>query len=114
MDIKKIGLLFTFVLMVLSLTAHPPKKIILKFDIKTQELDVKVDHSVKDMNEHFIDKIIVKVNGTEVYSEEFNKQKDLKADVYRITLENVKAGDEIELTATCNKWGKKSKKLKVK
>ena len=114
MQIRKIGIIFAFMLLVISVSAHPPKKITLKFDIKTQELDIKVDHSVKDMNDHFIEKLSVKVNGKEVYSEEFSKQKDLKADVYRILLENVKVGDEVELTASCNKWGKKSKKLTVK
>ena len=114
MQIKKIGILFVFVLLVLSAAAHPPKKITLKFDVKTQELDVKIDHSVKNMNEHFIKKIVVKVNGTEVLSKDYSKQKDMKADVYRITLKNVNAGDEVELTASCNKWGKKSKKLVVK
>lgn len=114
MEIKKIGLLFTLVIMVMTLSAHPPKKITLKFDNKTQELDVRIDHSVKNKNEHFVDNIMVKINGTEVQSNDYTKQKDMKADVYRIVLENVKAGDEIELTASCNKWGKKSKKLTVK
>lgn len=111
---KKIAILFTFMLLVMSLTAHPPKKITLRFDIKTQELDLKVNHSVKDMKDHFIKKITIKVNDNEVYSKSYTKQKDLKADVYRIRLENIKIGDKLELRARCNKWGKKSKKLIIK
>jgi len=114
MKIKKIGILFAFMLLIMGVAAHPPQKIELKFDIKTQELNAKIDHSVRDINEHFINKISIKINGTEVLSKDYENQKDLKSDVYHFTLENVKAGDEIELTASCNKWGKKSKKLIVK
>ena len=114
MQIKKIMVFFAFVLFTINVSAHPPKKITLKFDIKTQELDARIDHSVKNKNEHFIEKITVKVNGTEVQSNDYTMQKDMKADVYRFVLKNVKAGDEVLLKASCNKWGKKSKKLIIK
>jgi len=113
MKLRKLVLVFSLLLFVMSAIAHPPKKITLKFDFKTQELDANITHEVKDMNEHFIENITVTVNGNEVLSTDYKKQKDLKADVYRLKLENIKVGDLIELTASCNKWGKKSKSLTI-
>lgn len=113
MKLRKIILSFALILFAFNVSAHPPKKITLKFDAKTQELDINIDHAVKDMNDHFVEKITVNINGTLVSTTEYKKQKDLKGDVYRIKLADIKVGDLIEVTANCNKWGKKSKKLTV-
>lgn len=109
----KLGLVFVLMLIMMSAIAHPPKKIALKFDMKSQELDVKIDHEVRDMNVHFIKNITVRVNGTKVLSQVYKKQKDLLADVYRFKLENIKVGDLVKVTATSNGWGKKRKKILI-
>jgi len=110
----RLGLVFMLMLIMMSATAHPPKKIVLKFDIKSQELDVKIDHEVMDMNDHFIKNISIRVNGTKVLTQVYKKQRDLLADVYRFKLKNIKVGDMVKLTATSNRWGRKSKKIVIK
>jgi desulfoferrodoxin (superoxide reductase-like protein) len=115
MKIKKLALFFAFMLFTMaSVFAHPPKKIELKFDVKTQQLDVKIYHSVSNKSEHYINNISIKVNTVEMRSTDYTKQDDGKIPTYHFTLKDVKAGDLIAVTAKCNKWGKKTKNLKVK
>ncbi len=115
MKIKKFGLLLAFMLFTTaSIFAHPPKKIELKFDVKTQQLDVKIHHSVSNKSEHYIKNISIKVNTIEIRSTDYTKQDDGKIPTYHFILKGVKAGDLIAVTAKCNKWGKKTKNLEVK
>ena len=103
--------LFIILFVVSSTMAHPPKSITLKFDNKTQELDVKITHPVKDVKDHFIETILIKVNDSEVVKQVYKFQRDEKADVFRFKLEDLKSGDVIQLKANCSKWGKKNKSL---
>lgn len=111
---KKISLLFMLMFFVYAANANPPKSVTLKFDLKSQDLDVNIIHQVNDITDHFIKTVTITVNGNEVVNEKYKKQKDSKGDVFRYTMENIKVGDVIKLTASCNKWGKKSKTLIIK
>ncbi|MBN2238011.1 MAG: hypothetical protein JW729_10650 [Bacteroidales bacterium] len=110
---KKISLILVLLAFSFAAMSNPPKKVTLKFDLKSQEIDVNIQHSVGDITDHFIENVVVKLNDQEVVNENYDKQKDTKGDLFRYKLENVKKGDVLEVTATCNKWGKKTSKITI-
>ncbi|MFP4459024.1 MAG: desulfoferrodoxin family protein [Candidatus Zixiibacteriota bacterium] len=99
--------------MAMALSAHAPKDIEAKFDIETKILEITVNHPVKG-DGHYVEKITVELNDEEIIQQQLNKQEDKEKQtvVYKIT--NAKSGDEIEVIADCNKFGKEKAKIEVK
>jgi len=112
---KKIATYFLVALLGfgLSVMAHGPKKILLSFDKDTQTLTADIQHKVKNIESHYISEVIVFVNDKEVKTVSYEKQSEKLNELVEIPLENIKEGDEIKLSAKCNKFGKKSSKLVV-
>lgn len=93
--------------------AHAPKKVILKFNKEKGILEAAINHKVKNTDEHYIKEVVVYVNDVEVKTQAFQEQTEKADEKVAITLENIKDGDVIKLTAKCNKLGKKSAKITV-
>lgn len=111
---KKSGLILLslFVLFSQSL-AHPPVKVRLQYNPGTRRLTVGLPHHVKDIEKHYISKIIVKLNGKEIISQIFSVQSSLKTHQAGYFVPSAKPGDVFEVTATCNQYGKKKGKLLI-
>ena len=91
--------------------AHPPSKIILDFNAETHILKVAISHSVKDTAKHFINTL--SVNGNEIVDQNFLTQFDAADQEAQFLIHDAKPGDEIEVTASCNIFGKKTEKIKL-
>ena len=98
---------------VLTLYAHPAKDVILEYNKETKTLKIIAKHEVNNAEKHYIDWLVVKVNGNEKARQEYQKQTNNAELVVEIVLENVQPGDEIEVITNCNKFGKKKAKIKI-
>jgi len=110
---KRLIFLFAFFLIGMMVFATAPKKVELKLNKNTGVLEVTVIHKVKDVEKHYIDEIIVEVNGEQVAVKNPEKQTDVQQETIEFVVENLKPGDEIKVSAKCNQFGKKSAKLTV-
>ncbi len=93
--------------------AHPPSKIILDFYSETHILKVAINHAVEDPVKHFIKEVTVKLNGNEIITQEFITQYRRVDQETQFLIHDAKPGDEIEVTASCNIFGKKAEKIKL-
>lgn len=110
---KKYFLFFALTLFVsVSLHADPAKKVNLKYNNRT--LTVQVVHPVKDVANHFIEQIIVNVNGKDVKTLKFDKQSSKENAALELKIPEIKSGSDVKVTTRCNKFGKKTGKLKIK
>ncbi|HDQ44356.1 MAG TPA: hypothetical protein ENN17_02490 [bacterium] len=91
--------------------SHPPSKIILDFNPETHILKVAIAHSVQDTVKHFIDGLTVSLNGKVILSQKFLTQLDSKGQETLFLIHDVKSGDKIEATASCNVFGKKKESI---
>lgn len=90
--------------------AHPPDSLKLSVDT-TGTLLVKVYHPVKDQVKHYINQVLVELNGKEIIKQTFNSQTDKTAQELIYKIIDAKANDKITVTAYCNITGKKKDTL---
>ena len=106
-------LLFLIAMLPMALSAHAPKKISLKYDRDAGKLSISIVHPVKDAEDHFIDEIVISVNGEEVEKLEYKTQSSLKKHEVEIDLPDLKTGDQLRVKTFCNKFGSKTGKLEI-
>ena len=96
-----------------SAYAHAPGKVDLEFDLNEQLLKVRVQHQVKDAAKHYVDQVIVELNGKKIVEQTLGSQESLAGEklIYRITDAGV--GDTIAVTAVCNISGKKKASIEI-
>jgi len=109
---KKAILFIVVVFVASTLWAHSPKKLELKYSKVSKELSIKAPHKVKDVKKHYISYVLIKLNGEEKKKIEYTEQTSKKSFTVKIPLD-AKVDDAIEVTAKCNKLGKKTGTLKV-
>lgn len=109
----KLAFLFPILLLSVSLFAHPASNMTLTFDPVEHILTISIDHAVKNPKDHFIKEIVVKLNNKVIITQKFQSQDNtLNASaIYKIIDANI--GDYISVTSKCNKFGKKTKKIKI-
>lgn len=109
---KLILALALLVIFVSPVLAHPAAKIDLK--ITGNQVEIVVTHLVNKPAVHYINKIALSLNGQLVVEQKFSEQvgKVFQKAVYLIP--GLKAGDNLEVKAYCNKFGDKKKKVTVK
>ncbi len=93
--------------------AHPPSGIKLSFDANARILQATVMHDTQKPDEHFIESIQIRINGKEAVKQSFLKQTDGQKRIATYLLEDVKTGDQISVTGSCNVFGKKTETLKL-
>ena len=93
--------------------AHPSKSMVLDFSLQEHTLRVRIAHEVKKPLKHYIDKIVVELNGKEIIEQKFKSQisKEGQEAVYMII--DAKPGDKITVIAYCNVSGKKKQTVKI-
>lgn len=96
------------------LFAHPAKDTVLSFDAKTKTLKVSVLHDSRDNKKHFIEEVIVSINGKVMIKQNFNSQTSNTNQDAVYILNDAKPADEIAVKSECNLGGVFEKKLAIK
>ncbi|MBN2414616.1 hypothetical protein JXO52_02190 [bacterium] len=105
------------VLLLLALAvsyAHAPAKIDLTFDAETHLLSVAFMHAVRNPADHFIDRVVISLNGEEIITQRANLQESEKGGAFVYKIFQAKPGDTLEVTLECVKGGKMKKTLEIK
>jgi hypothetical protein len=90
--------------------AHPPGAVMLTYDLPSQTLQVTITHT-RFSDSHYINKLEIKKNGNLVSLKEYKSQPaETFTHPFKVT---AVAGDILEATAHCSKFGSKSGKLTV-
>ena len=87
-----------------SVIATPPQDIQLAYDSGTSILKVTITHVVDNPGDHFIKQVVIAVAGKEIRRNDYTSQPDAKEFTYSYPV-TVGSGDEIAVTATCNRFG---------
>jgi len=118
---KKLGLAIAVMMILASATvlfsagtveAHAPSDVTIDYDIEEEELTVDITHSVEDPQDHYIENVVVEVDGTEEIDEEYDEQPDDTSFQYTYDLV-VEPGSTIEVTAYCVRFGSGSDTYEV-
>ncbi len=85
--------------------AHPPKKIDLAYRADSGELVVTVSHGVRNPDKHYIERVLVYVDGAKTMEQSFEEQ--TSGQTHSVTLEvgSLASGSEVRVEATCNIFG---------
>ncbi len=107
-----------FILLVVLVTpaimqAHPPKSVDADFDNGTKVLTVKISHFVDSPSKHFIEKIVVELNGDEIITQKLKAQNTKQGQEAQYMITDAVVGDTITITAYCSISGKKKIVLDV-
>jgi len=105
--------IFFAMLVVLPLCAHPPKGLEMGYDFDSDILSVEIAHSVNDAAKHFINKVVVELNGKKIIEQTFRKQVDGETQQVMYKIIDAAEGDKIAVTAYCNISGKKKADLTI-
>lgn len=111
---KKVILsILAFIIIVLPSMAHPPSEISISFSAETHQLEVNISHEVRDAGDHYIDELVIMINGREIIRQTCLSQMEKKKQRLSYVLPSAKTGDKIEVTARCNKYGNKTMKYMI-
>lgn len=99
------------VLLAVPLMAHSPKSLELDYDADTGVLNISITHSVNDASKHYVNKVIVELNGKKIVEQKFRSQTDEEEQQVLYSIIDAKEGDKINVTAYCNISGKKKGEL---
>ncbi len=92
--------------------ANAPKNVVLEYDAASQTLSVAITHPSAAPGWHYIKTVAIKKNGTEASNNTYERQPDTDTYTYTYKVE-AKAGDKIEVTATCSLFGHKTVEMTV-
>jgi hypothetical protein len=106
--------LITFLLWSSIIWAHPAKSIELTYDKTTKILTANVVHEVKDNFKHYIKTVEIKLTKSNGLIHNLVMQDNMTGGVYEYKLNDVKVGDTVTLTTSCNFIGKKSASITIK
>jgi desulfoferrodoxin (superoxide reductase-like protein) len=93
--------------------AHAPSSLELAYDIDEHLLFVKVMHSVAKVNNHYVNKIEVALNGDKIVTQRIDSQSSPESQDVQYVIVDAEIGDEISVTAHCNIIGIKSVTITV-
>lgn len=91
--------------------SHPASKVILS--VEGNILHVTVQHNVGNPQTHYINEIIVTLNGKKIITQLFFLQTDNTQKV-SYTIPSLKSGDTITVEASCNRGGIRKGTITVK
>lgn len=98
----------------LGLFAHSASTVKLRYDMKHKLLYVNFEHGVKNIQDHFISNIDVRVNDKPIISQKVLAQDKLTGGAVVFKITGLIAGDKIMASTECNKGGKQSGSVVVK
>ena len=93
--------------------AHPPARIDAKFDNKKKELKAVVQHPVSNNNTHYINRIVVRLNGRQIIEQKFTRQDVRRNQTVQYLISDARGMDTLTIEAYCNMSGKLTKRIKA-
>ena len=87
---------------------HPPDSIKVDFNDSTKITKITIYHQVKDASKHYIDDVDVTYDGNKIIQQNCKSQSDNTIQELVFKIIDVKVGDELKITADCNKMGQKT------
>jgi desulfoferrodoxin (superoxide reductase-like protein) len=99
--------------MVSSVFGHPPQSVKTAFISELGLLTIAVGHDSKDVSKHFVNKIEVNLNGKKIIEQEFGSQENDDGQIVLYRVIDARAGDKLEVVASCNIQGKKKVEIEV-
>lgn len=97
-----------------SVRAHSPNKVVLDFDEGEKILNVNVVHNVRNVSSHYVEKIMVWVNGKQASEKSYERQDTAGEQKEKFEMKNVKPGDEVRVKAECSIAGSAEASLTIK
>lgn len=88
----------------INVRAHPPDDMSLEYNSGTNTLKVSISHVVSDNTSHYVDSVVVRVNGSIDQTEFYTSQPDLVNFSYEYTV-ITNNGSTIQVTAICSQGG---------
>jgi hypothetical protein len=88
----------------LKTKAHAAEGITLDFNLNTQMLNVSIEHAVEDPNTHYIDQIVINVNGSTVLTTPYTSQPSTAGGLYQYSI-TATNGSTIQALARCVEGG---------
>jgi hypothetical protein len=92
--------------------ANPPRNVQLSYDSNSQMLEVTITHKSPFPNFHYIKIVEIKINGNIVSTNRYKNQPDKATFAYSYKVP-AKAGETIEVKASCSLYGSKIINLNV-
>lgn len=112
---KKIMLSILVVFLTVTLAiAHPPKAVNINYIKSEKKVTIEAIHKVSNVESHYIYNITIYVNNIEKKVLAITKQTSTQSEVATYEIGDLKAGDIVKVTASCNKFGSKSNEFQVK
>ncbi len=93
--------------------AHPPSDIKITYDLKTQILTAVIVHNTSNTANHYIEKVDVGLNGTEIIEHKISRQDNNDEQTVSYRIPDVKAGDVLSVEGHCSISGQLEKKITV-
>ncbi len=103
-----------FITLASSVWAHPPSDIIITYDSNTKMLHAVIMHSVSNVENHYIKKVDVGLNGKEIISQEISRQDNSENQTVDYLIPDAKSGDKLSVEAYCSISGDLQKEIEVK
>lgn len=103
-----------FLLLSISLMAHPASIVTASYDKAENALLISFKHQVKNNADHFISEVVVLRNKKEIISQKLSYQDTADGGALIYKINDLKPKDKLEIVTTCNKVGKKSQTLDIK
>ena len=94
----------------INVRAHPPSNMTLEFNSSTNTLTVTITHVVSDNTSHYVESVVISVNGSIDQTHPYTSQPDLAGFVYEYIVPT-NDGSTIQVIATCNQGGSISRTL---
>ncbi|MBN1615116.1 MAG: hypothetical protein JW950_11670 [Deltaproteobacteria bacterium] len=107
-----IGALFCIIALPGVAAAHPPKEVALSYDPPSGNLQVKIVHSSPFPNNHYIERVEIRVNGKVQNVLDYQNQPDKPSFAYTYRIKAA-AGDTLEAKVICNIYGSKTGRLTI-
>ncbi|MGQ9700975.1 MAG: hypothetical protein ACUVQT_00745 [bacterium] len=104
-------LILALVISYSTIFCHPPSAISIKFDSEQKLLSINLSHPVSDVQKHFINKIVNKLNGHQIIEQRFGMQEDRGAQIADYRIFEANEGDTLLVTGFCSIIGKKTEKF---
>lgn len=94
--------------------AHPPQEITITYDPATRVLKAVIKHNVSNTANHYIKKVDIALNGTEIIEHRISKQDNPESQTVTYLIPDARAGDRLSVEAYCSITGKLEKEIEIK
>jgi hypothetical protein len=95
-----------------NIMSHSPYDLELNYDVAEEVLSADFSHSVSEPNSHYIELVLIKVNGDLVINKSYENQPSSDPFTYKYDI-TANDGDNIEVFASCNQGGNITQSLIV-